>query len=214
MPTWARITFATLVGATLALLAVAYFLARDVPPTPATTTEATYPEGIAAACEGYEAAFADWLDGGTDQRYAGALEDLASGDAAGTPLEGPLDELAAGLRRGDATLPDTVTPICRGETPTTLSGDEAERQTRYLDAVRSAVPGIQDGDNDLLEAIDMGCGLLDRSAEDGDMPTNRDQLLAMAWAPLNDIDDAEHVLREGVPIFCPQHGDVVESLLG
>lgn len=180
--------------------------------TVASTTTVSYPEGIASACSAYRAASEAWMGTGADDAFAAALEE-AAGAAAGTDVEGPLLEMAAGLRRGDASIPDGVTPICRGEAPTTLPPEEADRREQYLAAVRAAAPGITDGDNDLLESISLGCDLLDLGATNSNLPTNRDQLLAMAWAPLDDMEDAEHVLRVGVPLYCPQHSALVDHLL-
>ena len=155
----------------------------------------------------------DSLDA-SDDEIADRLDVLASGTAAGGPLEVPLAEMAEAFRRGDTSIPETVTPICLGEAPTTAGGEESDDRERYLSGVRAAAPDIADSDSDLITAIELGCDTLGLAEDNGRPPSNRDQLLASAWAPLDEMDHAEHVLRVGVPIFCPDHAELVTRLLG
>lgn len=180
--------------------------------TGSSSTATTFPTDIAQACSAYVSS----LDAGqrmqSDSERASTLEGIAAGDARGTRLEAALVEMAEAFRRGDASIPETVLTLCRGGTTTTLTGEEADRQTGFLATVRAAAD-IADSDTDLLTAIDLSCDLLDLAVENGKLPTSRDQLMATAWAPLADMNDAEHVLRAGVPLYCPQHADLVERLL-
>lgn len=100
-----------------------------------------------------------------------------------------------------AAIPDTIGPECRGETPTTLNAAAKDDRDRYLAEVRAAEPAITDSDNDLLEAIDLGCGIIGLAVDQGDPPDNPDALMATAWAPLDTLDHAEHVLSGPVRRF-------------
>lgn len=193
----------------------------DVATPEATSTspipvDRSYPEDIATACAAHDAAFEDLIADFsiTDAQHADRLQSIADTEAAGGRLEPLLRDLADAYRRGDASIPDTIGPECRGETPTTLDEAAKADRDRYLAEVRAAEPAITDSDNDLLEAIDLGCDIIGLAVDQGDPPDNPDALMATAWAPLDTLDHAEHVLRVGVPIYCPEHADLVASILG
>lgn len=187
--------------------------AGSVGASTSTAAPTTFPPHIEAACRAYQGLWAALPADASDAEHAARLDDLAAGEAAGTRLEPLLTEMAEALRCGDASIPDTVTTVCAGRTPTTLSPEELDRETEYLHTVRAAAPDISDSDSDLVTAIDLACDGLDLAAATGELPTNGDQLMALAWPPLSDMADAEHVLRAGVPLYCPQHTELVERLL-
>lgn len=140
-----------------------------------------------------------------DAQIATALRAI---ETEGRALAEAIEETARGFEDGDASIPDTITPVCRGDADGVpeLTAD----QRRFLDDTRALNPSLASvGDNDLLASIDLACDGLDL----GEPPSNRDQLLGLAYPPLPEFEDGEAVLRAGVPIFCPQHQQLVDDLL-
>lgn len=118
-----------------------------------------------------------------------------------------IEETARGFADGDASIPDTITPVCRGDVDGVPELTEDHR--RFLEDTRALNPSLDSvGDNDLLASIDLACDGLDLGE-----PSNRDQLLGLPYPLLPDFEDGEAVLRAGVPIFCSQHQQLVDDLL-
>lgn len=106
-------------------------------------------------------------------------------------------------------IPDPGDESASMPTSTKMAPAEAERRSEFLSGVRAEAPHIPDDDYDLMLSIELACDGFDLR-----VPANRDQAMAAAFPPLQEWEDAEPVLRVGVPIMCPQHTEDVMEALG
>lgn len=140
-----------------------------------------------------------------DAQIAAALRSIETDS---DRLAEAIEETARGFADGDASIPDVTTPMCTGDAEG--APDPTADQQRFLEDVRALDPPLVSvADNDLFASIDLACGGLDV----GEAPSNRDELLGLAFPPLPEFEDGEAVLRAGVRIFCPEHQQLVEGLL-